>query len=89
MAENENNGAGADGGLAAVELEFVALKENVDDGAVVSESLLTAPKEKVEAIGVEVAALNANVEGVDFAGVDPFPKKLKDGLEVSAGAEPN
>ncbi len=87
MAEKENNGAAADGGLVVVELVLAALNENVEDGAVVSESVLTAPKENVEAgKGVEVAALNANV---DFAGVDPFPKKFNEGLEVSADAEPN
>ena len=86
MAAKENNGAAA-GGLVAVELVLAVLNENVDGGAIVSESLLAPPKENVGAgSGVEVAAVNANI---DFAGVEPFPKKFNKGLEGSADAAPN
>ena len=86
MAAKENNGAAA-GGLVPVELVLAVLKENVDGGAIVSESLLAPPKENVGAgSGVEVAAVNANI---DFAGVEPFPKKFNEGLEGSADATPN
>lgn len=85
--EKENEAA-VDGGLV-VEAAVVALNENIEEEVVAPESLLGMPKEKFD--GDEVAGVeleNENVEG-GLEGVVPLPRKLKDGLEVSADLEPN